>query len=98
MGLEESKTPLKPVLLLEKGSSSCTLKLITCQSRNDTKELKFYTLVCCGVNLFNSIGLSGSAVWIHSSYMSSKPIGSVRDSYHRKQAKLPEYGFVLCFI
>lgn len=66
MGLEEGKTPLKPVLLLEKGSSCCTLKLITCQSGNDEKVLKFYLLVCCGVNFFNSIGLSGSAVWINS--------------------------------
>lgn len=39
MGLEEGKTPLRPVLLLEKGSSSCTVKLITCQSGNDAKEI-----------------------------------------------------------
>lgn len=48
MGLEEGKTPLKTVLLLERGSSSCTLKLITCQSGNDLKELKFYKLVIVG--------------------------------------------------
>lgn len=37
MGLEEGKTPLRPVLLLEKGSSSCTV--ITCQSGNDAKAI-----------------------------------------------------------
>lgn len=63
MGLEEGKTPLKPVSLLKKGWSCCTL---ICQSENNAKELKSCVGLLWGESN-NSIGLSESAVWINSS-------------------------------
>lgn len=52
VGLEEGKTPLKPVSLLKKGWSCC---ILICQSENNAKELKSYVLVCCGVNLITAL-------------------------------------------